>query len=152
MTRLLAILCIFAFPAFAKEYPRYSWEVLRVIDGDTVTGFVDDKQIVSHTFPQGLPDGKRIGKMIMVGGYTDNLGYKEMDSFFQTPIEWDNIRQHCIDFVAIHSDNDQYVPLKHADIFKEKLGAKVIIEHNKRHMGPEDKLMELPSALEAVKG
>lgn len=36
MTRLLAILCMFAFPAFAEEYPRYSWEVLRVIDGDTV--------------------------------------------------------------------------------------------------------------------
>jgi predicted alpha/beta hydrolase family esterase len=107
--------------------------------------------ITTLRFLEGLPEGKRIGKLVMVGGYTDDLGYKEFDSFFQTPIEWDKIKQHCRDFVAIHSDNDQYVPLKHADIFKERLGAKVIIEHDKRHMGPEDKLMELPSALESVK-
>jgi len=98
-----------------------------------------------------MVEGAKVGKVVMVAGFIDPLGFKELESFFQSPIEWDKIRQHCDSFVAINSDDDQYVPLKHVDIFKEKLGAKVVIEHDKRHMGPEDKTMELPSVLEAVK-
>ena len=82
---------------------------------------------------------------------TDNLDYHELDSFFKTPIEWEKIKKHCSSFIAINSDNDQYVPLKEADVFREKLGAKVIIEHDKGHMGKSDKVAELPSMLEAVK-
>lgn len=107
--------------------------------------------ITALRFLEGLPEGKRIGKLVMVGGYVDNLGFKELDSFFQKPIDWANIKKHCSSFVAINSDDDQYVPLENADIFKEKLGAKVIIEHNKRHMGHEDNMVELQSVLEAVK-
>lgn len=97
-----------------------------------------------------MGEGKKVGKVVMVAGFTDALGYKEIESFFRTPIEWGKIRQHCSKFVAINSDNDQYVPLRHADIFKEKLGAKVIIEHGKGHMGGSENLKELPSVLESI--
>ena len=97
-----------------------------------------------------LEEGKKVGKVVMVAGFTDALGYKEIESFFQKPIEWDKIRHHCSKFVAINSDNDPYVPLKHADVFNEKLGAKTIIENNKGHMSGSANIKELPSVLEAV--
>jgi len=125
-----------------------------------VVGDPDDQLVlVGHSLAnitilrllEKMAEGKKVGKVVMVAGFTDPLGYKEIESFFKTPIEWDKIKQHCSNFVAINSDNDQYVPLKHADIFKEKLGAKVIIEHGKGHMGGSENMKELPSALEAVK-
>ena len=99
---------------------------------------------------EGLPEGKRIGKAVMVAGFTDPLGYKELENYFQKPIDWEKIKKHCSDFVAINSDNDPYVPLKHADIFKEKLDVKVVIEHGKGHMSGSANIKELPSVLEAI--
>lgn len=100
---------------------------------------------------ESLTKGK-IGKAVLVAGFTDPLGYKELENFFASPLEWKNIRSHCTDFVAINSDNDQYVPLHHADVFRKNLGAKVIVEHGKGHMGGGDKMMQLPSVLGAVMG
>lgn len=51
---------------------RNVWYTMRaVIDGDTVTGFVDDEEIVKYTFPQGLPEGK-----IGLGGEQANAEYE----------------------------------------------------------------------------
>jgi predicted alpha/beta hydrolase family esterase len=100
---------------------------------------------------EGLREGKKIGKVVMVGGFTDPLGYKELENYFKTNINWDEIMKHCRKFTAINSDNDQYVPIKHAGILKEKLNADVVIEHSKGHMGGDEDLKILPSVLEAVK-
>ena len=98
-----------------------------------------------------LEKGERIGGAVLVAGFTDNLGYKEIQNFFQKPIDWDKIKQHCTKFVAIHSTNDPYVKLHHGDIFKEELKAKLIIEQEKGHMGGSDDMKELPSVIESVK-
>lgn len=58
---------------------------------------------------------------------------EELSNFFETPIDFEKIKTHCNNFVAIHSDNDPYVPLNHGYIFKEKLGAKLIIKHQMGH-------------------
>ncbi|MDO8428997.1 MAG: hypothetical protein Q7S88_00005, partial [Candidatus Daviesbacteria bacterium] len=70
-------------------------------------------------------------------GFTDSLIYDELKNFFETPIDFEKIKSKANHFIAIHSDNDPYVPLKHGDIFKEKLGAKLIVKHNLGHFsGP----------------
>jgi predicted alpha/beta hydrolase family esterase len=57
-------------------------------------------------------------------------------------------------FVAIHSDDDPYVDLKYADVFKEKLGAEVIIKHNAKHFSGaiegEESCVELPDVVESI--
>ena len=55
-------------------------------------------------------------------------------------------------FIAINSDSDSFVPLKHAKIFEEKLDAKVIIEHDKGYFTNEspDFVTKLESVLTAV--
>lgn len=72
-------------------------------------------------------------------GFTDDLGYKELSNFFETPINFEKIKTKAKKIVAIHSDNDPYVDLKYGNIFKEKLGAEVVVLNNKGHFsGPVD--------------
>jgi predicted alpha/beta hydrolase family esterase len=97
-----------------------------------------------------LAEDEKVGGVVLVAGFTDNLGYKELESFFQTQLNWDKIKSHCPKFVAIMSDNDPFVPLRHGAVFKEKLAAKVIVEHDKKHYSGKDGINTLLSAKEAV--
>jgi predicted alpha/beta hydrolase family esterase len=101
-----------------------------------------------------LGEGQEVGGVVLVAGFGHNLefeGYKgELSSFFQTSINWRKIKKHCNKFVAIHSDDDPYVPIKHNTLFKEKLGAKSIIMHNMKHFSESNGIMELPIALESL--
>lgn len=101
-------------------------------------------------FLETIVEKKEVGGIVLVAGFSDNLGYDEINSFFEKPIEWDIIRSHCKRFVAIHSDDDPEVPIKHNQIFVEKLGAESIIEHGKKHFSQDDGTTELPVALESV--
>lgn len=67
--------------------------------------------------------------------------------WMETPINWDKVKTHTNNFVCIFSDNDPYVPLTNKELFKEKLSAKTIIEHNKGHYDPDSNITENPTAL-----
>ncbi len=97
-----------------------------------------------------LKENEKVGGCILVAGFSDSLGYRELENFFEKPIDWNKIRSHCENFVAIHSDNDPYVPLKYGDVFKEKVNAKVIIEHGMKHFSSSDGITELPVVLESL--
>lgn len=103
---------------------------------------------------ESLGENEKIGGVVLVAGFTDDLGFEELKNFFETPIDFEKIKRHCDTFVLIHSDNDPYVDLKYGDILKEKLGAKLIVKHNMKHFsGPidkEDSCVSLPDVTEAV--
>jgi predicted alpha/beta hydrolase family esterase len=138
-------------PQMSEWVPRLA-EVVGNPDGETCLVGHSLGCITILRYLEGLPEGKRIGRVVMVAGFTDPLGYRELENYFQKPIDWEKIKKHCSDFVAINSDNDPYVPLKHADAFRERLGARIIIEHGKGHMSDSANIKELPSVLKAVKG
>lgn len=101
-----------------------------------------------------LKDGQKVGGVVLIAGFGHDLEYEdyknELSSFFQTSINWVKIKKHCNKFVAIHSDDDPYVPIEHNDIFKNKLGAKSIIMHNMKHFSGDGGILELPIALESL--
>jgi predicted alpha/beta hydrolase family esterase len=99
---------------------------------------------------ESLGPEKRVGGVVLVAGFTSSLGYEEIGSFFAKRIEWEKIKSHCERFVSIHSDDDPYVSVHYGDFFKEKLGAKKIIEHNKKHFSANDGVTELPVVLEEL--
>ena len=132
-----------------------SWtEMLRKAVGKPDT----DTFLVGHSvgcitilrYLESLPTEAKVGGTVMVAGFTDDMGFKELSNYFTKPIDWNAIKSHCKRFVAIHSDNDPYVKLKYGDVFKNELGAELIIEHNKGHFGEEQPMLELSSALAAV--
>ena len=96
---------------------------------------------------------EKIGGVILVAGFTSNLGVKELENFFPDlgHIDWNKIKSHCDKFVAIHSDNDPYVSTHYGeDIFQKHLGAQYILEHNKKHFSGNDGINELPTLLEVL--
>ncbi len=125
---------------------------------ETVGEPKNDDYFVGHSlgcitilrYLETLKGTQGIGGAVLIAGFSDNLGYKELSSFFTKPIDWQKIKFRCGKFIAIHSDNDPYVSLKHGDIFNEKLKADVIVEHNMKHFSGDDGITELPVALESV--
>lgn len=101
-----------------------------------------------------LGEDQKIGGAVLVAGFGHDLeyeGYKdELSSFFSKTINWKKIKSHCSKFIAIHSDDDPYVPIKHNTFFKEKLDAKSIIMHKKKHFSGDDGIMELPIVLDVL--
>ncbi|MFH1584661.1 MAG: alpha/beta hydrolase [Patescibacteria group bacterium] len=106
---------------------------------------------------ESLPEGQGVGGAVLVAGFTDmditveeDEDIQDVQSFFETELDFAALRKRCSNFIAIHSDNDPFVALRYADIFREKLGAEVVIEHEKLHFCEGEGVSELPSALEAV--
>ncbi len=102
-----------------------------------------------------LQKNQRVGGVVFVAGFTEDLGYDEIKNFFETPIDFVNIKSKSKNgFVAIHSDNDPHVDLKYAGIFKEKLGAEVIIKHKMGHFSGaiegEKPCLELPEVIQTI--
>ena len=106
---------------------------------------------------ESLTPGEKIGGVVFVAGFDDGINpekFPEVQNFFQTPFDYEKIKSHCPNFVAIASDDDPYVPLKYADILKERFGAEVIIKHNMKHFSGavdgENSCTELSEVVENV--
>lgn len=102
-----------------------------------------------------LPQGQKVGGVVLVAGFTDDLGFPELSNFYQTSLDFATIREKSVKgFVNIHSDDDQYVPLRNSHELKKHLGGEAIILHAKGHFsGPldnEDSCTELPEVVTAT--
>lgn len=105
---------------------------------------------------QTLPSGTKIGGAVFVAGWY-NLRNLETEEEKQIAGPWVNkprddkkIREVVNHAIAIFSDNDPFVIPENQRSWEDKLGAKIIVEHNKGHFNDEAGVKELPSALEAV--
>lgn len=123
----------------------------------------EDTYLVGHSigcatinrYLEQLPEGQKVGGVVLVAGFTDNLGFDELKNFFETPLDLATIRERSVKgFVNIHSDNDQYVPVVHSKNLRDGLGGEAIILQNKGHFsGPidsEESCTELPEVVAAV--
>lgn len=90
-------------------------------------------------FLEKLPEGQKVDKVIMVAGFTilKNLTEEEVSiakPWVETPIDFEKVKNHANSFTAIFSDDDPVVPLEaNRKVFKEKLGAKIIIQKQQGH-------------------
>jgi uncharacterized protein len=102
----------------------------------------------------GLEDDQKVGGVVFVAGFTDDLGFGELKNFFQTPIEFEKVKAKTENFVAIASDNDPFVDLKYADELEQKFGAKKIIKHSMGHFSGavdnETSCTDLPEVVDAI--
>lgn len=108
---------------------------------------------------ESLPKGLKVGGAVFVGGFFKHLSGHEDDvetqairkQWLETPLDLAEVRLHLPKSVAIFSDDDPWVPLDNQDDFRNKLGSKIVIEHNKGHFNDEGLgVKELPIALEAL--
>lgn len=105
---------------------------------------------------QTLPDGKKIGGAVFVAGWYNlrNLETEEekriAGPWVHEPRDDKKIRQAVGRAIAIFSDNDPFVVAENQKSWKELIGAKIILEHQRGHFSGDDNIKELPSVLEAV--
>lgn len=103
---------------------------------------------------ESLSIDQGVGGTVLVAGFNNDLGIKELSNFFETPILWGDIKQKSGHNVSIYSDNDPYVSLSYAKIFEEKLGARVIIKHKMKHFSGakdgEEACTALPDVAESI--
>ena len=105
---------------------------------------------------QILPESTKVGGVIFVAGFFNlpNLETQEEKDiakpWLKTRIDTDKIKTLTDNIVAIFSDDDPDVPLDDSELFKERLGAKIIIEHNKGHFSDDANVTELPIVLEEL--
>ncbi|MBI4174326.1 MAG: cytidylate kinase family protein, partial [Candidatus Aenigmarchaeota archaeon] len=62
---------------------------------------------------ESLKQGEKIGGCVLVAGWVDNVGFKQLTNFVEAPYDYDKIKQHCKRFAVIDSDDDPYVKLYH---------------------------------------
>ncbi len=101
---------------------------------------------------ESLQSGQ-VGKVIMVAGFTDQLGFSELENFFETRLDFSSIKTKSKNgFVVIQSDDDPFVSEQYGTRLQEELGAKLIIKHGAKHMSGdvdgEEACTELPELLE----
>lgn len=105
---------------------------------------------------ESLPADAKVGGAVFVAGWftLTNVNSDEEKEiakpWLETPIVFEKIKWHTEKFIAILSDNDPYVPLDNKNVFADKLGAKIIVEHDKKHFSGSTGTTELPSALESL--
>ena len=104
-----------------------------------------------------LPGETQIGGCIFVAGWFSLQGLETQEEeevakpWLETKIDFAKIKRHTKNFVAIFSDNDPFVPYKeNSKIFKEKLGAKILLEQGKEHFDGAGCVTELPVVLAEV--
>lgn len=131
-----------------------------------VDGPDEDTYLVGHSigvqailrYVASLPEESSIGGTVFLAGWLNltDAAYEDDEDreigrpWRETPIDWANAKKHVGKVVAIFSDNDPAVPLSDKDIFREKLSAEIIVEHDKEHFSGSTGIKELPSILGAV--
>ncbi len=94
----------------------------------------------------------KVGGIVLVAGW---LGLRNLEteeekeiaySWENEPINFERTKEKTKKIVAIFSDDDPWVPVKDAELFKNKLGAKIIIRHKMQHFTEKS----LPFLLEEI--
>lgn len=131
-----------------------------------VVGHVDESTFfVGHSigcqtilrYLEKLSNNEKAGGGVFVAGWFTLTNLETEDEkriakpWLGTSIDLAKVKSHLPKSVAIFSDNDPFVLLDNQDDFRDKLGAKIVIEKRKGHFsGPTDHCFELPSVLAAV--
>lgn len=86
---------------------------------------------------QNLPLNTQIEKCYLVSAFIDNLGWDSLDKLFVEPIDFNRLKNNCDKFVIIHSDNDPYCPLEHAQKLVKELDGELVVIPGQGHFNTE---------------
>ena len=145
---------VYAFDMPNTEHPKIE-EWVKYIE-ENIKDTDEDTYFVGHNigcqtimrYLEKLPKNKIIGGCIFVAGWFNliNLSKEEMQiahPWMNTHIDFERIRKHTDNFLCIFSDDDPWVHLSEGEIFKDKIGAKIITKKNMGHFENAEKIQEV---------
>lgn len=104
---------------------------------------------------EALEDNQKVGKVVLVAGFTDQLGFKELENFFITPLAYEKIKSKSVrGFTVIQSDNDPFVSERYGQRLHDELDARLVMKQGAFHMSGavdgEEACIELPEVIAAL--
>jgi len=96
-----------------------------------------------------LPLETKVGGCVFVGGFSKDIGLREIAAFTAERVDFEKVTIHAKQFVTIISRNDDRVPLDVAMDFQRRLGAEPIIE-TAGHFRESDGVIYLEPALQNI--
>jgi len=146
------------------DYPRIELWVQKLKE---VVGEVrPDDIFIGHSigcqaierYLQTLPEDTKLDKVILVAPWVvlteaalddPEQDYKIVAPWYNEPIDYDKIRKMASEWIAVFSDDDPWVSYEaNNKIYRDKLGARIILEKGKGHFTQEQGVREFPSLLE----
>lgn len=124
--------------------------------------FNEDSILIGHSsgsvavmaLLEELPEKVVVKKSYLVSAfYNNDYGWDANNYLFKKPFDYPLIRKKSENFVFIHSDNDPYCPLSHAQYLSEKLDGELIIKKGQKHFSVGsygEKYREFPFLLEMI--
>lgn len=85
-----------------------------------------------------LNNAEKVGGAVLVAGFSESVGIPEIESFFTTPLDYEKVKARTDKIIAINSENDPYVPMKFAEILRDKLAVELNILDDAGHINQPD--------------
>ena len=105
-----------------------------------------------------LNTDKKLGGVFLVAGPCEALETenpnsitRKFDNFFSHPFAFDKIKNTAEHFVIIHGDNDEKVPLKHAEKVSRELAGELVVIKDGSHLSGWNGFYALPQLLDKFK-
>lgn len=86
---------------------------------------------------QELPFGTKIKAAILVSAFKNDLSWDALENLFPEPFDFDTIKSKCGSFTFIHSDDDPYCPMEHAEYLASMTGGELIVFEGQGHFNTE---------------
>jgi len=98
-----------------------------------------------------LPHGVRIPRVVTVSTPFDyQPGRNDADELYATPLDYNDLREKCGEYILIHSADDPYVPIAASEELAAKLDGRLVRYETAGHFGS-DKL-EAPEIIRELIG
>ncbi len=82
---------------------------------------------------QALPEDTTVGACYLVGSFKDNLNMESLQDLFLEPFDYEIIKTKSRRWYFLHSDNDPYCPLEHAEYLHKSIGGDLLVLPNQKH-------------------
>jgi predicted alpha/beta hydrolase family esterase len=101
---------------------------------------------------QDLGPQHAVKQTILVGSFKDDLGWPSLGGLFETPLDFGTIKKRSEKFLLIHSDDDPYCPLDHAEYLAAQLAGTLKVLPGQKHFSTETdpKYTTFPMLLEIL--
>lgn len=97
---------------------------------------------------------KPVPNVILVSGFLHDLGNETFDkinaTFYKKDFDWKTIKNNAKNISVVHGENDPYVPISEAQYLAKKLGVKVKVIKNGKHLNKVAGFIEFPELLQMV--
>ena len=137
------------------NYPKIEgWvgKINEIVDTDDDAYFVGHSigsQAIMRYLEQFSGDLKVKGLIFIAGwfnlleaSYGNDEDRKTMKPWLE-PIDFEKVKKFTDNILCVFSNNDPYVPVSDSELFKERLGAKIVIKENEGHFNETQEIEEI---------